>query len=339
MTALLKCKWNNEIVFSIIMNKKLSCSFTLVQLPMAGGFLSYCLYSVIRMWYALCIFYIKEKEIHREYLNILHIKDILTEGKLMRIVKRALAIAAIVLTTFTASASLINVGGVVWDPDHGTDFSGVSGVIYQEVDIASGDLSGFGRVTTLNGLNTTNLCPGCELTFHFGGYNTTGNLFDAIDDEYTGGWMKFWVDNTSDASDSDPLLLTAENTGDDSGANSLWLSLEGHVISGIDTTFIGGSNNVGFPTGIGALDVVGGMAMSNIDTDSIFLPNQTFTDIVFGSTFTNFGLELGVDNIPVKAWGTGSADFHGESIPEPNTLAIFALGLIALAFGVRAKKV
>lgn len=259
--------------------------------------------------------------------------NVLTEGKRMNIVKKALAIAAMVLASFSASASLINVGGVVWDPDHGTDFSGVSGVIYQEIDLGTGDLSGYGRITSLNGLGYLDLCPGCELTFHFGGYSVS-----AADDlvtagqEYNGGWMKFWVDNTADAPEADPLLLTAANTGDDGGANSLWLDLVGHHSLGTETTFVGGVNNFGFPSGVGALDVVGGLAMGNIDTDSMAVGNQTFADIVFGSTFTHFSTD------GVKLWGTGSADFQGQSIPEPATLGIFGLALIALAFGVRNRK-
>ena len=257
----------------------------------------------------------------------------------MNIVKKALAGAAMVLASLSASASLINIGGVVWDPDHASDFSGVSGVIYQEIDIGTGALSGYGRVTSLNGEGSANLCPSCELTFHFGGY--TPSVIDAalsVDTEYSGGWMKFWVDDSPDAPEFDALDLTALNTGSDGGNNALWLELSGHVIGGTETTFVGGTNLAGFPAGFGALDVVGGLAMGNIDTDSIFLPNQTLTDLVFGSTFTNFGVELGVDDLPVKLWGTGSADFQGQSIPEPTTLGVFGLALIALAFGARKRK-
>ena len=72
------------------------------------------------------------------------------------------------------------------------------------------EVSGYGRVTTLNGRDSellgtsaTDLCPNCELTFHFGGYTISdaddiGNFTDA-ENEYEGGWMKFWVDQTPDA--------------------------------------------------------------------------------------------------------------------------------------------
>ena len=274
-------------------------------------------------------------------------KNILTEGELMRIVKRALAIGAIVLTSFTASATLMNVGGVEWDPDHAIDFFGAAGTIYQEIDIVTGALSGFGRVTALNGLGADDMCPGCELTFHFGGYTVSdaddvGNIIDA-EIEYEGGWMKLWVDFTPDASASDPSQINLANTGDDGGANALWLSLVGHVMEDTETTFIG-STQPGGLAGFGALDVVGGglggLAAWHIDTNSapfnpLFpLANGSKADIVFGSDFSSGPLVSPVGKIA----SYGTADFSGQSIPEPNTLAIFALGLLALAIGVRNKK-
>ncbi len=251
----------------------------------------------------------------------------------MKTVKRTLAAFAMILASFSTSASLINVGGVEWDPDNGSDFNGTTGVIYQQVD--GGELSGYGRLTVLNGLGVDDLCPGCELTFHFGGFMVADDVTTPNQLEFKDGWMKFWVDDTPDAPDSEPLDLTAANTGDGDvgfGAeNTLWLELAGHIFSDLDTTFIGGELG-GVPIGIGYLDVTGGLAAGNIDTDSIVAPDDSLADIVFGSTFTKFAL---VDGILV---GTGSANFSGESIPEPSTLGIFGLGLIALAFGVRNKK-
>ena len=266
--------------------------------------------------------------------------NVLTEGKRMNIVTKALAIAAMVLVSFSASASLMNVGGVVWDKDDASDFSGVSGVIYQEIDLGTGALSGYGRVTSLNGEGSASLCPSCELTFHFGGF--TPSVVDealSVDTEYAGGWMKFWVDDSPDAPEFDALDLTALNTGSDGGNNTLWLELAGHTMAGAETTFVGGTNLAGFPAGFGTLDVVGGLASWHINTNTMLVGNQTYADIVFGSSFTNFGVVLGVDDVPMKLWGTGSADFRGDSIPEPATLGIFGLGLIALAFGVRNRKV
>ncbi|WP_057179511.1 MULTISPECIES: PEP-CTERM sorting domain-containing protein [Colwellia] len=270
-------------------------------------------------------------------------------------IKRALAIAVMVLTSFSASAGLINVGGVVWDPDHVDDFYGGAGVIYQELDLITKEISGFGRVTTLNGrdseimgLSPTDLCPGCELTFHFGGYTISdvddvGNIIDA-ENEYEGGWMKFWVDFTPDASDATASLLTFANTGDDGGTNALWLSLVGHIMEDTETTFKGILGSVAL-TGQGALDVVGGglggLAAGNIDTtlmpnSPLALPNGTMTDITFTSGFTKFPT---TQPIPGQLVAYGTANFSGSSIPEPGTLAVFALGLIALAIRVGNKRV
>jgi len=250
----------------------------------------------------------------------------------MNIVKRTLAIAAILLASFSASATLMNVGGVEWDPDHSGDFKGVTGVIYQEVDLGTGDLSGYGRLTSLNGLGMGDLCPGCELTFHFGGFLEADDPATTNITEYKAGWMNFWVDNTPDAPEADADLLTLGNTGDDGGVNDLWLSLEGHHYKGLDTTFSGGLLD-GIAIGLGYLDVTGGLAAWHINTNTVLTPNGTLADIRFASTFTDF--EVGL----TKLSGTGSANFKGDSIPEPTSLGIFGLGLIALAIGVRTKRV
>lgn len=249
----------------------------------------------------------------------------------MKIVKRALAVTAILLASFSTSASLINVGGVVWDPDHVFDLFGGAGVIYQNVDLNNGTIDGYGRITTLNGLDSGDLCPGCELTFHFGGYTLdTNDPTSGVD--YKGGWMNLWVDETPDSSASDASQLTFANTGDDGGNNALWLSLVGHVIAGTDTTFVGATTGTGALEGDGAFDVTGGLAAWHIDTNSMLLPNQTTTDIIFASDFTKLFYAEG------QIEGYGTADFSGDSIPEPSTLAIFGLGLIALALRVHSKR-
>jgi len=251
----------------------------------------------------------------------------------MKNIKKYLAIATIAFASFSSSASLINVGGVEWDPDHPIDLFGVAGLIYQETDLATGDLSGYGRVTKFNGLDAPDLCPGCELTFHFGGYSES--IIDSgltTDTEYNGGWLKMWVDFTPDTDNGDPTLLTFANTGHDGFTNDLWLDLTGHIIGGTETTFLGEIDFTGALSGSGAFDVVGGLAAPNLNTDSFLLPvAQTITDIIFSSDFTKPML----DQTGTKLIAYGSADFAGESIPEPSSIAIFALGLIGLAIGKR----
>jgi len=264
----------------------------------------------------------------------------------MNIVKRTLAIAAILLTSFSVSATLINVGGVQWDPDESIDFKGITASLYQEIDAGTGEISGYGRITSLNDNLGGDICPGCELTYNFGGF-TPNALPDGNAISYMGGWMKFWVDYSIEVANPNAISsMTFETTGDgdlglgDGPENELWLELEGHEFTGVNTTFLGISVGAIFPPitpslllGAGYFDVVGGLAMGNFDTNTIITadsPEEGNADISFTSTFTTF---------PSAYTATGAATFKGNSIPEPTSLAIFALGLIALAIGVRNKRV
>ncbi len=249
----------------------------------------------------------------------------------MNIVKKALAITAIVLASFSVSATLI--GGVQWDPNHPVDFKGVASSIYQEVSL-TGVLSGYGRITSFNEGTTDDLCPGCELTFHFGGF--TPSVVDAAvsdDFEYSGGWMKLWVDYSIEVVNPNAISsMTFGTTGDDGGANALWLDLEGHEYIGTETTFIG-TVFENLLQGAGFFDVVGGLAMGSLNTNTIVTTGSPVVgnaDFSFTSSFTDF---------PSETSSTGTANFKGKSIPEPSTLAIFALGLIALAMRAHNKRI
>ncbi len=249
------------------------------------------------------------------------------EGKVMNLSKKILASMVIVVASFSTSASLINVGGVIWDPDAGLDFQGTTGAIYQIIAM-DGSLSGYGTVAALNGNGSNVFCPGCELTFQFGGF--TPSLVDiaAVKTNFTGGWVKFYVDNTPDANPFNALSLTDTNTGSEGGNNLLWLDLEGAVIIGSETTLNAGPNLTGGSAGgDGALNVVGGAAAGNFDTNSMVAGS----DIIFSSSFSLPAIDGGI------TYSTGSANFDGQSIPEPASLAIFAIALLAFSANARRK--
>jgi hypothetical protein len=244
----------------------------------------------------------------------------------MNMSKKIAASMAIAVASFSSSASLINVGGVVWDPESPLDFQGTTGAIYQII-ATDGSLSGYGSVATLNGAGPTSFCPGCELTFQFGGFTPSSIDIATSKTNYKDGWVKFYVDNTPDASPTDPLALTDLNTGSESGINPLWLDLSGAIIFGTETTLNAGVDTLGTSAGgSGALEVTGGIAQNNFDTNAMIMGS----DITFSSTF----------GLPVTAgtltYSTGSANFNGESIPEPTSLAIFGLAL--LTFGASTRK-
>lgn len=258
----------------------------------------------------------------------------------MNMIKTILASAVVTVASFSSSASLINVGGVIWDPNYIDDLSGTAGLIHQDAD-ASRSISGYGVVTFLNGLNEASYCPGCELEFEFGGYtistvdggpNPIASPIGGVNDqwfEYTGGWVKFYVDNTPEHITS-VSALNSTNTGSGGGANLLWLELEGAVFEGTETTFHGGAIGA-IAAGAGDFDVVGGAAMGNFDTNSILLDSGDYADMSFGSVFG-----LLKSNGDGTFSSTGTATFVGETIPEPTSLAVFGLAL--LAFGANARK-
>jgi len=245
----------------------------------------------------------------------------------MKLFKKLLAGVALAAAAATsAQAATINVGGVVWNPDAPLDFSGTTATLSQFINPASGELSGFGVVTTINGTGVSTFCPGCELTVQYGGYMPVGagavpgpagggtQIF------YTGGFVKVFVDHTPNADASDPLALSLANATD----GNLWLDMVGHAVNGV--TLTGFNFFPSFLLGKGLWDVVGGLAQGNLDTNT----KEDGADLSFTNSFTSFPT-----NSPLFSTGTGN--FQGNSIPEPGSLLLLSLGLLAIA-SARARK-
>lgn len=221
-----------------------------------------------------------------------------------------------------AQAAPINVGGVIWDPDSGLDFSSFSIAITQQIDAITGVVSGNGFISTMNGTAQNVFCPGCEVTFQYGGFtpiggaaipNTVGQSIN-----YADGWVNVYVDNTAEiVNPSDPTTLTNANTGD----GALWLALVGAPdLFGV--TFNGSVVPAGL-YGAGQLNVVaGGLATGNFDTNT-----QPFgSDVSFSNSFTLFFPQVPKNYL--NAAGTGN--FYSNTIPEPGSLALAGLGLLGL---------
>ncbi|MCB1801693.1 MAG: hypothetical protein KDI82_08405 [Gammaproteobacteria bacterium] len=219
-----------------------------------------------------------------------------------------------------ASAAPMNVGGVIWDPDHALDFSSFSIAIHQDIDSMTGELSGYGFISTMNGTPQGTFCPGCEVTFTFSGFFPTGGgailpggVGSAI--EYTGGMVSVYVDDSPEI--TNPADFTTLNLGNTSDGD-MWLDLAGNG------TFTGTVTAAGL-SGIGQLDVTGGLAAGNFDTNT----QVNGSDVTFSNSFTFFTPQGNVLNVD------GTGNFFSDTIPVPAPLALLGLGLVGLGFAKR----
>jgi len=244
----------------------------------------------------------------------------------MNLLKTFAVASAIAFASFGASAVQIQSGGITWDPDYSsfsTDFFGatqykqyfVAGAnnglhaegttFVNNADLALGDkVEGFGKFDTLNGQFPSQYCVTCtELTYSYTDFFVS-DVTSPGAPLFTGGTAGFYVNNGAS--------LNGSSTFAEASTGLLWLDLAA-------TTF-NTNSSIGDTGGYTYLDVVGGAVASNFDTNTLI-----------------GGADLGYTASTLNDNGTGTANFSGDSIPEPTSLAIFGLGLLGLAGAARRK--
>ncbi|MEE9354951.1 MAG: PEP-CTERM sorting domain-containing protein [Methylococcaceae bacterium] len=232
------------------------------------------------------------------------------------------------------NASAITVAGVTWDEDDRFDFSAQQSVFENNVSAPGDTLTFYGIINEVNGLR--DFCTGCtELTF-VGTYNVVeAGDFDGdgrVNVLFDSGILNVYSDVNSNF-----------NRDDSSTANdgTLFASLSGHTqtlsIGGVDKTgdlfaqldsglALGDADDAG--SGFGAWDIVGGPALSFLDTNttvdgSDFTYTTSFQPVTAGDPGTSI---------------FGTAELKGDSqvVPEPSILGLLGIGL--LGFGVTRRK-
>ncbi|WP_186343206.1 PEP-CTERM sorting domain-containing protein [Allochromatium palmeri] len=272
------------------------------------------------------------------------------------------AATLLALSAPVANAAIISVDGVFWDPDWvaaggaSKDFGAASeftqwfqstgtGIdLNNIVDIENSGspvgnyLTGVGIFTSFNAANNAdgnptpettpaNFCPGCQLTYEFGGIQLTSVSGTPTAPIYgldlSSGYFNVYTASPGayDSTSTTPANIASATSG------NLFLSGVFDQFA-LSTTFItstvtGNANLSGSVEAL--LSVTGGSAFENFDTNT-FTASQGLADLFYTAS-SQFNIPLGGStNFSNRSTG----EFQGDTVavPEPATLALLGIGLL-----------
>jgi hypothetical protein len=252
--------------------------------------------------------------------------------------KKLLAAGSVLLAAATSQAFAVNIGGL--EIPLGTTFT--AGQIYTNVPASvGGELTGYGKIDSVNSFATGDLCGGCELTYVFDGYHVTSIDLLAGTVNFDGGSVRVYMGTgaTKDFSTQDAGSSVADDMLEASNG-TLWLTLKGHAIDAAGSTFRSEGELIGTSAftghGFGLLDVdtsAGGSANSAFDSNAVpaFFGGGN-ADFLIGSSFNGLAP-------PYPDTLRGSMDLTTTAVPEPETYALMlsALGLIGYVVNRRRR--
>ena len=156
--------------------------------------------------------------------------------------------------------------------------------------------------SSATGGGADSFCPGCELTFAFGGIGLNNDqTFDT-----TNAWARIYVDSSPDFA----LPIGAGSPLNAIGSQ-VWLDLDFKQLFFTSGNLLQGSVEATF-------DIIGGLAAENFDPKELYYAG----DAAF--------------NPNALSSNGGNGRVFGNSIPEPGILFLFGAGLVGL--GVMRKK-